>query len=92
MGPLACKAAVTKVVAVVGSVDDDGVIREALLLKLFYQTPNHVVDATDHAEVGAHVRLVLVRRVPSPEEALPIDRFLKELRMRLVDRRIIQWR
>ena len=90
MGPLAGKAAVAQVVAIVGGVNDDGVVGKALLFELRHEASNDVIDAADHAEVGAHVRLVLLRRVPAPEEALPIDRLFQELGLRFIDRRIVE--
>ncbi len=40
----------------------------------FHETPNRSVDPADHAEVGAHVGLVFLVRVPPPEETLAVDR------------------
>ena len=68
------------------------VLSEALLLQLFHQASGYVIDAAEHAKIGAHVGLVFFRGVPAPEEALAIDRRFEKVRLRFVDGRVIQRR
>lgn len=89
--PFPGKATVPEVVAVVGGVDDDGVVRQSLGLELLNQSPSHVINAADHAEVGTHVGLVFLRCVPAPEKPLSVDRFFQEVRLRFVDRRVFEF-
>ena len=49
-----------------------------------------MVDSADHSKVGPHVRLVLLRSIPTPEVALSVDRLLEEIGLRLVDCRIVE--
>ena len=92
VSPLAGEAAVAEVVAVVGGVDDDGVVGEALFFQLLHESADHVINSAEHAEVGAHVGLVFLRGIPAPEEALPVDGFLEEVGLGFVNRRIVERR
>ena len=48
MGPLPREPTITHVVAVVGGIDDDGVIGQTLRLKGLNEAPDGVVDSTHH--------------------------------------------
>ena len=88
--PLAGESSVAEIVAVIGGVDDDGVVGEALFFKLRHEASDDVIDSADHAEVGSHVRLVFLRGVPAPEVALSIDRLLQKIRLRLIDGGVVE--
>ena len=66
-------------VAIVGGVNDDGVVSEAGFFERFQEASDGVINSGDHAVVGTHVRLVFLRGVPPPEVALPCDRGLQEV-------------
>ena len=88
--PFAGEPAVTQVVAVVGSVDDDGVVGQALCLEGLDEPSDCMVDSAHHAEVGPHIGAIFGLGGPAPEETLAGDRGLEEVGLFLEDIGIVQ--
>ena len=77
-------------VAVIGGVDDDGVLGQALRLEGLEESADCIVDSAHHAQVGPHVGAVLGLCIPAPEKALAVDRGLEETGLALKDLGIVQ--
>ena len=90
VGPFAGEPAVAQMVTVIGGVNDDGVVGQSLRFQGLDEATDCVVDAAHHAEVGAHVGTVLGLGIPTPEEALAVDRGLEEIGLFLEDIGIVQ--
>ena len=92
MRPLTRKPAVTQVVPIVRSVNDDGVVRQTLFIKNLDKTADGVVDTTDHTEVGPHVDTVLTVGVPAPEETFPVNGGLEKVGLTFENLGVVQTR
>ena len=90
--PFAGKATVPHEESVVRRVDDDGVLREAGLFQSLEKPADGVVNAADHAQVGAHVGAIFFIGIPTPEKTLARDGCLQKIRLTIENLRIIQAR
>ena len=92
VGPFSGEATVTHVVAVVGGVDDDGIVCQPGFFECLHEASDSTVDSTDHAEVGAHVSLVFFVSIPAPEVALTVDGGFEEIGQSVEGRGIVKMR
>ena len=90
MGPLACQTPVAGEIAIIGRVNNDGVVGQACVIECLQKPADRLINTADHSGIGLHVQLVLQRRVPPPEEPLAIDRGLKKVRQGGKDRGVVQ--
>ena len=92
MRPLARKATIAHVEAIVGRVHDNRIVRQSLFLQSRDKTTYGSIDSADHTIVGADIRLVLFRSIPTPEIAFAIDGGFQEIRLGLENGGIVQSR
>ena len=92
MRPLAGEATLALVVTVVAGEYDDGVVGQTCFLKIFDDTVDDAVDASNHAVIGAEVGGVFFRCVPAPEKSDSVHRLFHELRVVFKNLRVGQSR
>ena len=88
--PFSGETAIPEIIAIVGGVDNHRILRKSLFFQFRYKPSDDMINSANHAKVSAHVGLVLLRGIPPPKKALPVDRCFKEVWLGFVNYRIVE--